>query len=131
MNNHIRMARVKVQKLGEIRGDANAYESWVEMNAHRSEDGEPIEPVQANPDSLPEGTSYFGDAQPTRAQMLMGEAVQHLQGRQKQVYELTIREGHSLAQAGKKLGVSKATAADYKERAIKFISQYCQRHTTW
>lgn len=131
MKNSIRLARVKIQKLGEIRGDTGSYEAWIEMNAHRNEDGEPMEPVQANPDSLPEGTSYFGDSQPTRAQMLMGEAVGHLQGQQKAVYLLCMREEYSIAQAAKKLGISKSTAQTYRERAIKFIQQYCQRHTTW
>ena len=131
MKNSVRLARIKLQKLGEIRGDTNSYENWVEMNAHRNEDGEPMEPVQANPDSLPEGTSYFGDTSPSRAQFLMGDAIKHLQGQQKVVYTLTMREGYSIAEAAKKLGISKSTAQGYRERAIKFISQYCQRGTTW
>jgi DNA-directed RNA polymerase specialized sigma subunit len=60
------------------------------------------------------------------AQSLMGEAIEHLQGRQKEVYHLTMRDGKSLAAAGKILGISKDTAKDYKERAIKFITAYCR-----
>lgn len=97
----------------------------------KNEDGEPVECAQANPDVLPEGTSYFGDPQPTRAQLLMGEAIRHLQGQQKSVYTLTMRESYSLAEAAQKLGISKSTAQVYRERALKFIQQYCQRHTTW
>lgn len=127
MKNSTRLARIKNQELGEIRGDTGSYERWVDMHGRRNEEGEPEESVQANPDSLPEGTSYFGDTQPTRAQVLMGEAIEHLQGRQKQVYLLMMREDYSCAQAGKKLGISKWTARDYKDRAIRFIQQYCKR----
>lgn len=131
MKNSTRLARIVNQKLGEMNGGTDAYENWIEANMPRDENGDATEPVQANPDSLPEGTSYFGDAQPTRARLLMGEAVEHLQGQQKAVYMLTMREDHSIAQAAKKLGISKGTAATYRERALKFIQQYCARHTTW
>ena len=131
MRNSTRLARVVHQHLGEVPGNTDSYEQWIEANMPRDENGDATEPVQANPDSLPEGTSYFGDSQPTRAQVLMGEAIQHLQGRQKAVYLLTMQEGYSLAQAGKKIGVSKDTARTYKDRAVKFLIQYCERHTTW
>lgn len=75
----------------------------------------------ANPDMLPE----MEIAAPSTPQLLMGEAVNHLQGRQKEVYLLTMREGKSLAETAEILGIEKGTAQRYKERAIKFIEQYC------
>ncbi len=127
MKNSTRLAKIKNQELGEIHGNTNAYDNWCDRFAKRSEDGEIIEPVQANPDSLPEGTSYFGDPAPTAPQLIMGEAVEHLQGRQKEVYMLIMREGYSCSEAGKKLGISKWTARDYKDRAIRFIAGYCKQ----
>ncbi len=126
MKNNTRLARIKHQTLGDIKGSPNSYAEYTEYHCPRDEDGEPIECTQANPDSLPEGTSYFGDPQPTRPQLLMGEAVEHLQGQQKAVYTLTMREDYSIAQAAKKLGISKSTAQGYRERAIKFLTKYCQ-----
>lgn len=75
----------------------------------------------SNPDSLPEAE----DAAPSTPQLLMGEAIQHLQGRQREVYLLTMREGRSLAETAEILSIEKGTAQKYKERAIKFIEQYC------
>lgn len=79
------------------------------------------EEPQANPDILPE-TKIVA---PSTPQLLMGEAVEHLQGRQKEVYLLTMREGKSLSEAGEILGISKGTAQKYRDRAIRFISGYC------
>lgn len=131
MNNFKRLARVKLQDLDDVKGRSGAYEHWVGEHMPTNEWGDALEPVESNPDSLVEGTSYFEDVQPTRAQMLMGEAIKHLQGQQKAIYMLTMRESLSLSEAAKKLGIAKSTAQVYRERAIKFIQQYCERHTTW
>lgn len=131
MNNTKRLARIKLQDLDDVKGNSGAYERWCDTHMPKSEEGIAEEPIESNPDSLVEGTSYFVDVHPTRAQLLMGEAILHLQGQQRAVYLLTMREGYSIAQAAKKLGLSKSTAQTYRERALKFIQQYCERHTTW
>lgn len=64
---------------------------------------------------------------PTNPQMLMGEAIEHLQGRQKEVYLLYMREDRSFAEVGEILGINRFTARDYLERAIKFITAYCEQ----
>jgi DNA-directed RNA polymerase specialized sigma24 family protein len=102
------------QDLKETRGNAGAYEQHI---------GTGGEPPQANPDVLPE----MEIAAPSTPQLLMGEAVEHLQGRQKEVYFLTMREGKSLAETADILSLSKGTAQKYKERAIKFVEGYCRQ----
>jgi len=108
---------VDVQKTQIIGGDENAYERYVDMSEDQRED------VRANPDSLPESFS----SAPSSPQLIMGEAIEHLQGRQREVYTLVMREGKSLAEAGHILGITKATAQDYRDRAIKFITAYCKQ----
>ena len=79
------------------------------------------EHVQANTDVLCETEI----SNPSTPQLLMGEAIDHLQGRQLEVYLLTVREGRSLAEAAKLLGIEKSSAQKYRERAIAFLKQYC------
>lgn len=120
--------RIKTQKVRVIlshkdssRGEHSPY--WAYTNARwdsNSEEGG-MEPLQANPDSLPETVS-----EPSTPQLLMGEAINHLQGRQKEVYLLTMREDKSVAEAAEVLKISKGTAQKYKERAIRFIESYCR-----
>lgn len=64
---------------------------------------------------------------PSNPQLLMGEAIQHLQGRQKQVYLLVMRDDRSLTEAAKVLGIGKSTAQSYLERAVAFIKGYCEQ----
>lgn len=64
---------------------------------------------------------------PSSPQMLMGEAILHLQGRQKETYLLVMREDKSLSEAAEILGIKKGTAQGYLDNAIAFISQYCQQ----
>jgi len=97
-------------------GERSPY--WDDVATH---DGH--ENPLANPDVLPETEI----AAPSTPQLLMGEAVEHLQGRQREVYLLTMREGKSLAEAAEILGISKGTAQRYKERAIRFIESYCRQ----
>jgi DNA-directed RNA polymerase specialized sigma24 family protein len=79
-------------------------------------------PALANPDILPE-TEIVA---PSTPQLILGEAIEHLQGKQKEVYILTMREGKSWAETGEILGISKGSVQKYKERAIKFLTQYCK-----
>lgn len=80
------------------------------------------EDCRENPDLLSERPA----AEPSAPQLIMGEAIEHLQGRQREVYTLIMREGKSLAETGEILGITKSSAATYLERAIKFIAQYCK-----
>lgn len=127
--------RIKIQKLKEIksnkdssRGEHSPY--WDYARAHESiagshsPDGVGMrENSSANPDVLPE-TEIAALSTP---QLLMGEAVQHLQGRQREVYLLTMREDKSLAEVAEILSIEKGTAQKYRERAIKFIESYCRQ----
>lgn len=126
--------RVKIQKLKNIdsrkdasRGEQSPYWDYTRTHESTSSSHGPNsvdmgEYPQANPDVLPETEI----ASPSTPQFLMGEAVNHLQGRQKEVYLLTMREGKSLAESAEVLGLSKGTAQKYRERAIKFIAGYCE-----
>jgi len=121
----------KAQKIKEIKtkpfhGERSPYWEWTKdrqlsTDSHDS-DGK-LEVAQANPDVLPE----MEIAAPSTPQLIMGEAVQHLQGRQREVYLLTMREGKSLAEAAEILHLAKGTAQKYKERAIKFIETWCRQ----
>ena len=102
------------------RGEHSPY--WDYMAARASEQNS-FENELANPDVLPETEI----AAPSTPQLLMGEAVMHLQGRQREVYLLTMREDKSLAEVSEILSISKGTAQKYKERAIKFIESYCKQ----
>lgn len=127
---------VKKQKLKEINGSSGAYEQWVgghpgSKGFKRGDGldtrfGRVSEDVRANPDSLTEDEGMYANNQPSSPHFIMGEAVEHLQGRQREVYLLTMRESKSLAEAAQILGISKGTAQKFKERAIKFIEQYCK-----
>lgn len=83
------------------------------------------EDIRANPDGLIEGEQLWGDNEVTNPQRIMGEAIAHLQGRQCEVYLLTMRDGKSLAEAAEILGISKAAAQSFRDRAVKFITAYC------
>jgi RNA polymerase sigma factor (sigma-70 family) len=106
---------VETQPLDEMRGTVNSYHNFT-----ASHDNE--ESALANPDILPEQPTA-----PSSPQLLMGEAVQHLQGRQKEVYLLVMREDKSLAEAAEILEISKSTVQTYLDRAIAFITAYCQQ----
>ena len=112
----------KKRKVGKCRdaskGEFSPY--WKDFHESRGENGQG-EHVRANPDSLPEESTA-----PSTPQLIMGEAVEHLQGRQKEVYLLTMREDKSLSEVAEILGIEKASAQVYKDRAIKFIERYCK-----
>lgn len=102
---------VDIQEDRVIRGSDSSYEKYSEDNH---------EDVLGNPDLLPEQS-----AKPSNPQLLMGEAIQHLQGRQKEVYLLVMREDKSIAEAAEILGIIKGTAQVHLERAVAFIKAYC------
>lgn len=116
--------RLQKTKIVESKKDASIGEHspyWDDFEkSSRSINGLGEHP-QANPDVLPKTEI----AAPSTPQLLMGEAITHLQGRQREVYLLTMREDKSLAEAAEILGIEKGTVQVYKDRAIKFISAYC------
>lgn len=113
----------KVREIKVKRDSSHTENSsyWEHIRA-RGKSAEVQEHPQANPDVLPETEI----ATPSTPQLLMGEAIEHLQGRQKEVYMLVMRESKSLSEVAEILGISKGAADTYKRRAIKFISQYCK-----
>jgi len=123
----MRLGREKRQKIKvvEVQKDSSFTEQssyWDDASRRGSEEGRIQEHVCANPDSLPEA----GTMAPSTPQLLMGEAIDHLQGRQRECYLLTMREGKSFAEAAEILGIGKGRVQQYRERAIKFIGQYCK-----
>jgi DNA-directed RNA polymerase specialized sigma24 family protein len=117
--------KIKIQRLNEKAGNTDSYTRW--LAAQEKEDH--WEPAQANPDMLQLSEALYADGTLTDEQELMGIAIEHLQGRQKQVYLLTMREGLSLADTAKSLNITKSTAQVYRTRAIAFIKAYCQTIT--
>ena len=125
MKKHTKTQKIKEVKCRPFHGERSPYWEWnnnrqLFTDSHDS-DGT-LEVSQANPDVLPETEI----AAPSTPQLIYGEAVEHLQGRQREVYMLTMREDKSLAEAAEILGISKGAAQIYKERAIKFIEAYCR-----
>lgn len=119
--------RVKLQKTKTIhsstdfsRNEKSPY--WDDFNRRRGGD-EMQELPQANPDVLPE----MEIASPSTPQLLMGEAVSHLQGRQKEVYLLLMRESKTYEEVSEILGITRGAAQVYESRAIRFIKDYCAR----
>lgn len=123
MSKRVKLQKIKVVQVQKDSSHAEQSSYWDDVNARSYRDGTDIrEHTQANPDVLP-ATEIAG---PSTPQLLMGEAIEHLQGRQREVYMLTMREDKSLAEAAEILGIEKGTAQRYKERAIKFIESYCK-----
>lgn len=108
--------KVKDTTLDSSHTEQSAY--WRDVDNHGGK-----EDVLANPDSLPETFCPT----PSTPHLIYGEAVEHLQGRQKEVYFLVMRENKSLAEASEILGIEKGTAQKYKDRAIKFIENWCKQ----
>lgn len=112
--NRKRRGLVETQSTQDINGDVNSYDRFVAR--HGEEESE-----LANPDLLPEQPHS-----PSTPQLLMGEAIEHLQGRQRETYIAIMRDDKSIAEAADLLGVSKSTAQTHLERAIEFITEYCR-----
>lgn len=126
----------KISKDKDVRkGSAGAYERYIDRNGTQKQMGRlgdkfdyTKEPIAANLDLVSINESLFANSQMTKAQALLGEAVEHLQGLQRDVYMLTMRQGYSISEAAKLLNLkSKSDAQGYKDRAVKFVAQYCQR----
>lgn len=121
MSKHVRIQKTRVIQSRKDSSYTEQSAYWDNV-ASRNASGEAQEHPCANPDVLPETEI----AAPSTPQLIFGEAVEHLQGRQREVYILTMREGKSLAEAAEVLKMAKGTAQKYKERAIKFIEKWCE-----
>lgn len=124
---------IQKQRVKNIYGSEDSYTEWCASHPTKRKKGNLgnrfdviKEDERANPDSLCDEEASFSNC-PSTPQLLIGEAVEHLQGRQKEVYLLTMREGKSLSEAGEVLGISKDTARTYKDRAINFVKKYCHQ----
>jgi len=109
------------QRADHYRGERSPYWDSVRDKEY-GESGGVQEDVRANPDVLTETEI----ATPSTPPLLMGEAVAHLQGRQKEVYLLTMREGKSLTEVAEILGIAKGSAQVFRDRAIRFLTKYCE-----
>jgi len=114
-----RRGLVEHQRLSERPGNADSYERWVREHPG-TEDC--IESPMANPDGLPEQAT-----RPSTPQLIMGEAVEHLQGRQREVYLSIMRDERSFAETAELLGIGKSTVQTHLDRAISFIKAYCDQ----
>ena len=67
----------------------------------------------------------YSNSQVTKPQALMAEAVEHLQGLQRDCYMLTLRQGYSFTETAKLLRLTKSDVQGYQNRAVKFVTDYC------
>lgn len=129
MSKRVRIQKVKVIK---SRKDASLGESspyWDYVKSHESISSshgpnavDINERAEANPDVLPETEV----AAPSTPQLIFGEAVEHLQGRQHEVYMLLMRESKTYEEVSEILDITRGAIQTYEKRAIKFIEQYCK-----
>ncbi len=124
---------IEIQKLTQVNGDVHSYDVWVGKHTQKAKGklGDRFdytnETPQANPDCLREDEAMYSDSQLSKPQELMGEAVEHLQGLQRDCYMLTMRQGLSFTEAGKLLKLSKSDVQGYRARAVKFVTEYIKR----
>jgi len=123
MSKHVKIQKTRVIQSRKDSSHTEQSSYWDDVARHgEGHDGTAREHPQANPDVLPETEI----AAPSTPQLLMGEAIDHLQGRQKECYLLIMREEKSLAEAAEVLGISKGSVQVYVNRAVKFLTVYCQ-----
>ena len=124
MAKHVRIQKTRVIQVKKDSSHTEQSSYWDDVHMRQGgQDGDTVrEHPQANPDVFPETEI----AAPSTPHLLMGEAIEHLQGRQREVYILAMREGKSLAEISEILGVAKGNIWKYKQRAVKFIRQYCK-----
>lgn len=87
---------------------------------HASDHQEFLEPVQANPDSLPESASIF----PQESGLSVGDISKQLSGQQRKVFELYVQEGKSEKEIAVLLGISYNTVRTYLARVRERFKFY-------
>jgi|SRR5579872_3308239 len=123
MSKYIKTQKTRVRQSKDASfSESSPYWDDVRQHGRTGNNEEWDEHPQANPDVLPETDI----AAPSTPQLLMGEAIEHLQGRQKEVYFLIMRENKSESEVAEILDIPRGNVSKYKKRAVKFISQYCK-----
>lgn len=109
--------QVKTMKKSE-----SPYWDWVNQHASKTGDGDMLEPVEANPDSI---AAYVNDNDKLQAAITVlqegGESV--LSPREKEVFQFVVREGKSMRDVAKQLSVSPMTVS----RALKTLGSKLKR----
>ena len=123
MSKHVRLQKLKVIRSRKDASNTENSQYWDDVRRHGegNDDGWREHP-QANPDVLPETEI----AAPSTPQLIFGEAVEHLQGRQREVYLLLMRESKTYEEVHEILNITRGAIQTYEKRAIKFIEGYCK-----
>jgi hypothetical protein len=126
----------KYKEIGESRylteqedGTSTTYWSWLANNkplgSRQDFDGEWVhtEFFTANPDGLPEIDAHNSGVK-ERIHQFAQEAFEHLTGKQKQVWQLCMREQCNEPEAARRLGVTRSTVATHLSRAKASFTEY-------
>jgi RNA polymerase sigma factor (sigma-70 family) len=125
MNKRIQIQKTRIVKSRKDAsyGEHSPYWDDADVHSRTSSGGEGLnEHPQANPDVLPETNI----SAPSTPQFVMGEAIEHLQGRQREVYMLLMRDAKTYEEVAEILGITRGAVQTYEKRAIRFISAYCK-----
>jgi len=118
---------VRPQNDRNVKGTADSYGYYVRRSRYDGETDRHIENLRANPDQyLADTEGLYSNYQPTRLAFVMGEAVDRLQGTQRDIYIKTMRQGMSIAEAGRTLGLSKGACQYHRDRAIAYVTGQCR-----
>lgn len=112
--------RVFQQRMKEIKGNANAYQDWLERQGTHDEDGDVVESQQANPDSMPE-RRVSSKERPTKQELILKQAESQLTGRKRQVYKHYMKGDMSIAEIALSLKIKKSTAQSYLDEALDSV----------
>ncbi len=93
-----------------------SYWNWVEENAPQDEDGVYIESAIANPDSLM-ATRFVEPVLTEDQDEIRQAAFNQLTPRQKEVWDLVMRQGFTEEEASSKLNVERVTVQTHLNRA--------------
>jgi len=100
--------------------EQSPYREWVERHYHLESDGDPLEPVEANPDVLPEEAGLWHVSPCEDGRMEMVKAVfKTLSPAQKKILVMIGLEGKTFENVAQTLGVSKGTVQKTMERIRK------------
>lgn len=123
MRKPVKTNKTNVHDCKDASGGSSPYWEYTARSAREEED---TEDPRANPDMVAEGTGFFGSGEMTQPQFIFGEAVEHLQGRQKEAWMLVMREQLTEQEAAEVMGVRQQVVATYLKRATKFITRWCE-----
>jgi RNA polymerase sigma factor (sigma-70 family) len=122
MAKHVRIQKTKVVQSHKDASLGEYSPYWTDAANRLTDSAGFTEHPQGNPDILPETKI----SAPSTPQLIMGEAIEHLQGRQKEVYMLLMRDSKTYAEAAEILGITRGAVQTYEKRAISFIEAWCK-----